>query len=85
MLILLTSATPDFSITSVGSIDDVNVMAFGKISDETCMTLRDSHNCCFIWVEMHGASFASQEYVLLHFPKEQTHHLSHSANSHTQP
>jgi hypothetical protein len=60
----------DSPITSIGFVDNVNILAFGKSTEETCMTLRVIDDLCLIWVKMHGSSFAPGKYPLVHFPKK---------------
>jgi hypothetical protein len=56
--------------TGIGVADDANVLAFGKITEETCSVLKDIHSGCLTWGDMHDASFAPHKYVLVHYPKK---------------
>jgi hypothetical protein len=62
--------SPDLPATSIGYVDDTNVLAFGKSTEETCSVVKDNDSCCLTWGDMHGAYFASHKYVLVHFPKK---------------
>jgi hypothetical protein len=62
--------SPDLPISSIGFVDDVNILAFGKSTEETCSTLNEMHRRCLRWGEMHGASFALEKYALVHFHKK---------------
>jgi hypothetical protein len=62
--------SPDFPATGIGLVDDANILAFGKSTEETCSVLKEIHSRCLKWGDMHGASFAPHKYVLVHFPKK---------------
>ncbi len=62
--------SPDLPATGIGFVDDANVLAFGKSTEETCSVLKEIHSRCLTWGDMHGASFAPHKYVLVHFPKK---------------
>jgi hypothetical protein len=63
--------SPDRSATGIGFVDDANVLAFGKSTEETCSILTKIHSRCLTWGDMHGASFAPHKYVLVQFPKKE--------------
>jgi hypothetical protein len=52
----------------------VNVLAFGKSTEEICGTLQGVHKQCSEWARRHGASFAPEKYILVHFTKTRTKH-----------
>ncbi len=62
--------SPDLPATGIGFVDDANVLAFGKNTEETCSVLKEIHSRCLTWGDMHGASFAPYKYVLVPFPKK---------------
>jgi hypothetical protein len=62
--------SPDLPATSIGYVDDTNVLAFGKSTEETCSVVKEIHSRCLTWGDMHGASFAPHKYVPVHFPKK---------------
>jgi hypothetical protein len=61
----------DSPITSIGFVDDVNILAFGKSTEETCRMLRDIHDRWLIWGKMHGTSFVPEKYALVHFSRKE--------------
>jgi hypothetical protein len=54
----------------------VNALAFGKSTEENCITLQTVHEQCLEWAKRHGASFAPEKYILVHFSKARTKHNS---------
>ncbi len=60
----------DLPITCISFVDDVNILAFGLSTEETCTALNEIHSSCLRWGDMHGASFAPEKYALVHFPKK---------------
>jgi hypothetical protein len=59
-----------------GFVDDVNTLAFGKSTEKNCRTLQTVHERCLEWTRRHGASFAPEKYILVHFTKARTKHNS---------
>jgi hypothetical protein len=59
--------SPDLLATGIGFVDDANVLAFDKSTEETCSVLKEIHSRCLTWGDMHGASFAPHKYVHVHF------------------
>ncbi len=49
--------TPNLPATGIGFVDDANVLAFGKSTEETCSILKEIYSRCLTWGDMHGASF----------------------------
>jgi hypothetical protein len=41
--------SPDLPATGIGFVDDANVLAFGKSTEETCSVLKEIHSCCLTW------------------------------------
>jgi hypothetical protein len=50
--------SPDLLATGIGFVDDANVLAFGKRTEETCPVMKEIHCRYLTWGDMHGASFA---------------------------
>jgi hypothetical protein len=50
-----------------GFVDNVNAMGFGKLMGKNCRTLQTVHEQCVEWARRHGASFAPEKYILVHF------------------
>jgi hypothetical protein len=57
-------------------VDDVNDLSFGKLIEKNCRTLQTVHKRCLEWARRHGASFAPENFVLVHFTKARTKHYS---------
>lgn len=51
----------------LGFVDDVNILAYGKSTQETTQTLQKLHEKCQNWATKHGATFAPEKYSLMHF------------------
>jgi hypothetical protein len=58
--------------SAIGFVDDVNPLAFGESTEETCETLEILHECCLKWSDMHGAEFAPTKYTLVHLVKQRS-------------
>jgi hypothetical protein len=52
----------------------VNALAFGKTIEENCRTLQNVYKRCLEWARRHGASFAPEKYILVHFTSARTKH-----------
>ncbi len=62
--------SPNIPATDIGFVDDTNVLAFGKSTEETCCVVKEIHSRCLTWGDMHGASFTPHKYVLVNFSKK---------------
>jgi hypothetical protein len=58
----------------MGFVDDVNTLAIGKSTKENCRILQAVHERCLDWARKHGASFAPDKYILVHFTIARTIH-----------
>jgi hypothetical protein len=68
-------------ITAMGFVDDSNILAFGKSTEENCRKLEVAHDKRLIWADRHGAAFAPQKYQLIHFTRSRTiHNLQATVN-----
>jgi hypothetical protein len=65
---------PTLPTSGIGFVDDGNPLASGKSTEDNCRTLQTVHNGCLVWAKKHGASFAPENYVLVHFTKARTKH-----------
>jgi hypothetical protein len=65
---------PTLPAPGIGFVDDVNALAFGKSTEENCRTLQAVHERSLDWARKHGASFAPDKYILMHFTKARTKH-----------
>jgi len=51
-------------------VDDINILAYGRSTEETCKTLSKAHDACTEWARTHGATFAPEKYELTHFTRK---------------
>jgi hypothetical protein len=65
---------PTLPASGASFVDDMNALAFGKSTEENCRTLQTVHEWCLEWARRHGASFAQEKYILVHFIKGRTKH-----------
>jgi hypothetical protein len=65
---------PTVPTSGMGFVDNVNALAFSKTTEDNCITLRSVNECCLEGAKRHGASFASEKYILVHFTKARTKH-----------
>jgi hypothetical protein len=65
---------PTSPSSGIGFGDDVNALAFCKTTEDNCRTLQSIHERCLEWARKHGASFAPEKYILVHFTKARTKH-----------
>jgi hypothetical protein len=63
---------PTLPVSGTSFVDDVNTLAFGKSTEENSKLLQTVHECCLEMARRHGASFAPEKYVLMHFTKART-------------
>ncbi len=54
----------------LGFVDDINILAYGRSTEETCRTLSKAHDACAEWARTHGATFAPEKYELTHFTRK---------------
>ena len=55
--------------TSMGFVDDINILTYGKTTERNCQTLSGVHAECERWARRHGATFAPKKYELLHLTR----------------
>lgn len=60
--------------TAIGFVDDVNLLAYGRSTRDTCDTLTKAHRECEAWAKTHGATFAPQKYELIHLTRQPRRH-----------
>jgi hypothetical protein len=65
---------PTLPSSGIGFVDDVNALAFGKTTKDNCRTLQSIHERYLEWAGKHGASFAPEKYILVHFTQARTKH-----------
>ncbi len=67
---------PTLPTSGTGFVDDMKALAFSKLTGENSRTLQTVHKHCLEWARRHGASFAPEKYVLVHFTKARIKHNS---------
>ena len=65
---------PSLGVHSVGFIDDINLLAYSKSTEQNCATLSQVHDRCLEWAQRHGMAFAPQKYELIHFTTARKRH-----------
>jgi hypothetical protein len=65
---------PTLPASGTSFVDNVNTLAFGKSTEENCKMLQTVRERCLEWARRHGASFAPEKYILVHFTKARTKH-----------
>ena len=60
---------PGTNTSALGFVDDVNVLAYGKSTEENCRTLERIHRKCELWATRHGSVFAPDKYELIHLSR----------------
>jgi hypothetical protein len=65
---------PTLPVSRTSFVNNVNALALGKSTEEYCRMLQTVHERCLDWARMHGATFAPEKYILVHFTKARTKH-----------
>ncbi|KAI0996003.1 hypothetical protein K3495_g12178 [Podosphaera aphanis] len=60
--------------SSVGFVDDTNILTWAKTTEENCRTLERLHKVCEEWADKHGVRFAPEKYQLIHFSRTTKRH-----------
>ena len=60
---------PGKNTSAIGFVDDANILAYGKSTDENCKTLEAIHRQCETWASRHGSVFAPTKYELIHLSR----------------
>ena len=60
---------PGTNAAGMGFVDDVNILAYGKSTEENCKTLQKILNDCERWAARHGSVFAPHKYELIYLAK----------------
>ena len=60
---------PSTNAAGIGFVDDVNILTYGKSTEENCKTLKEIHENCERWAKRHGSVFAPHKYELIHLAK----------------
>ena len=77
----LLPAIEETGATAMGFVDDTNILAWGKTTEENCRKLELAHERCVQWAKTHGATWSPQKYMLIHFTRaRKKHNLQASVN-----
>ena len=60
---------PGSNTSALGFVDDINMLAYGKSTEENCKTLEVIHKKCEKWASRHGSVFAPKKYELIHLSR----------------
>ena len=60
---------PGTNTSALGFVDDINVLAYGKSTEENCKTLEEIHKKCEKWAIRYGSVFAPKKYELIHLSR----------------
>ena len=55
--------------STLGFVDDTNIITFSKSTEENCRALERAHEDCARWAKTHGSLFAPDKYVLTQFTR----------------
>jgi hypothetical protein len=56
--------------SALGFADDVNILAYGRSTEQNCTLLEILHERCLDWARRHGAVFAPDKYELMHLTRK---------------
>ena len=56
-------------VAGLGFVDNVNILACGKSTEDNCRLLERIHRDCLTWGARHGAAFPPQKYELMHLTR----------------
>lgn len=60
---------PKEGITACGFADDVNILTYGRSTEDNCRTIERIYARCLEWADRHGMVFAPKKFELIHFTK----------------
>jgi hypothetical protein len=72
--LLRVSNQPSLGIHSVGFMDDLNILAYSRSTEQNCARLSSVHDKCQEWARRHGIAFAPHKYELIHFTTARRKH-----------
>ena len=61
--------SPAQKIISMGFVDDVNLLTYGRSTKENCKRLEAMQKICEQWARRHDARFEPTKYELIHLTK----------------
>ena len=75
---------PRTNTSSLGFIDDVNILTYRKSIEKNCTMLEIIHKKCKKWADQHEAVFAPHKYELIHLSKSSQFNMSATVTINTQ-
>ena len=66
----------DSRLDRIGFVDDMNMVAFGRSTEDNCRRLEQAHEQCVYWASRHGAKFAPEKYELMHFSRRKCYDMT---------
>jgi hypothetical protein len=54
-------------LSTLGFVDDINLLTYNKSTVVNCITLESAHNWCLAWASTYKMKFALRKYTLTHF------------------
>ena len=60
---------PGSNTSTLGFVDDINVLVYGKGTEENCKTLEVIHKKCKKWASQHGSVFAPKKYEFIYLSR----------------
>jgi hypothetical protein len=68
------ASRPNLGVHTIGFVDDLNLLAYSKSTEQNCATLGQIHERCLDWASRHGMKFAPHKYELIHFTTARKKH-----------
>lgn len=65
----------DSRLDRIGFVDDMNMVAFGRSTEDNCRRLERAHDRCMDWARRYGAKFAPEKYELMHFSRRRCYDM----------
>src|SRR2546421_10668534 len=56
-------------VSSLEFVNDMNLLAYGRITEDNCRQLKLIHDRCLAWAKRYGALFTLEKYALMHFSR----------------
>ncbi|ODM15178.1 hypothetical protein SI65_09417 [Aspergillus cristatus] len=65
----------DSRLDRIGFADNMNMVAFGRSTEDNCRHLERAHGRCMDWARRYGANFAPEKYELMHFSRRRCYNM----------
>lgn len=75
---------PGINASSLGFVDDANMLAYGKSTEENCSILESIYKKCERWATRRGAVFAPHKYELIHLSRSSRFNMTATVTINTQ-